>query len=37
MKNKKILWGTITLAPLLVPFAFVSCLCNKTREKETED
>ncbi len=36
MKNKKRLWDAITLAPLLVPFAFVSCSCNKTKEKEKE-
>lgn len=37
MKNKKILWGAITLAPLLAPFAFVSCACNKKEKKETKE
>ena len=37
MKNKKILWGAITLVPLLAPFAFVSCACNKKEKKETKE
>ena len=33
MKNKRIFWGAITLSPLLAPFAFVSCSCNKKEDK----
>lgn len=33
MKNKRIFWGAITLSPLLAPFVFVSCSCNKKEDK----